>query len=155
MAQAYNFSLRNGFPPGALARIKGSLPPNGKSFNINFQTHDDYNVSDIVFHVSVRYGEGVIVMNTKEKTKWQTEVRANTLAIAAGREFEILVTCDPTQFRLAINGLHFADFKMRRSHTHIRAFSAQGDANVSMISFESSGPGFLPGPAGPPYPFPR
>lgn len=71
------------------------------SFNINFQTQNDYNTSDIILHVSVRVAEGVIIFNTKDSGKWLSEQKGNTLAIGVGKEFEILVACEANQFRVS------------------------------------------------------
>ncbi|GJQ74251.1 putative galectin [Trypoxylus dichotomus] len=156
MEQTYTWPLANGFQTGTMLRIRGTIPPGGKRFNISFQNKNDYNSSDIIFHVSVRYSEGVIVFNTRDSGKWMSEVRANTMAVTAGREFEILIACEQKDFRIAINGLHFADFPMRRAHTLIKALSVIGGVIVNTVSFETSRPG-PPNAAnlGTSYPFPR
>ncbi|KAK9754971.1 Galactoside-binding lectin [Popillia japonica] len=182
MEQTYNWPLGSGFAPGTMLRLRGTIPNGGKVFNINFQTKHDYNTSDIIFHISIRANENLVVMNTKDGGKWMTEQlranenlvvmntkdggkwmteqRASTSAIAPGREFEILIACEQKQFRVSVNGFHLADFAMRRAHTLITALSIIGEVNVGGMSFESSRP--VPpkphphgGGFGGPFPFPR
>ncbi|GJQ74252.1 putative galectin [Trypoxylus dichotomus] len=160
MEQTYIWPLANGFQTGTMVRIRGAIPPGGKSssssFNINFQNKDDYNTSDVILHVSVRYSQGFIALNTKDSGKWMSEVRLNTTAVTAGREFEILIACEQKDFRIAINGVHFADFPMRRAHTLIKALTVIGEVIVNTVSFETSRPG-PPNAAnlGTSYPFSR
>ncbi|KAK9754973.1 Galactoside-binding lectin [Popillia japonica] len=161
MEQTYNWPLNNGFAPGTMLRLRGTIPTGGKLFNINFQTNNNYNTSDLIFHASIRARENLFIMNTKDSGKWMTEQRITSSAIAPGREFEILIACEQKQFRVSVNGFHLADFAMRRAHTLIKALSIIGEVNIVGLSFESSRPPPPPQPLphgggfGGPFPFPR
>ncbi|KRT81423.1 hypothetical protein AMK59_5658 [Oryctes borbonicus] len=133
------------FFPGQMVRIRGVANPNGERFDINFQTRETtYDTDDIAFHVSVRLVQGYIARNSFRDGDWEDEEDYGDLPIRPGQQFEALVLCEPTQFKVAINGRHFCDFKHRLAYAKISHFGVEGDVQLNLVAFEG-------GPTAPTY----
>ncbi|GJQ74249.1 putative galectin [Trypoxylus dichotomus] len=134
--------LSNGFPPGYMVRIQGLAHRGGKRFEINFAFGPDYQKSRIAFHSSVRFGEGGdLVKNSYDVDKrWEDEERVANLPIAPGQNFEIIVLCEPTKFKVAVGGVHFSEFDHRVPFTNIRHLDIRGDVTITLISYEDNTP---------------
>ncbi|KAK9732426.1 Galactoside-binding lectin [Popillia japonica] len=108
------------FFPGQMVRVRGVAAPNGDRFDINFQTRDTtYDTDDIAFHISVRLLQGYIARNSFRDGDWEEEEDYGDLPILPGQHFEALILCEPTQFKVAINGRHYCDFKHRLAYSKI------------------------------------
>ncbi|GJQ82706.1 putative galectin [Trypoxylus dichotomus] len=133
------------FFPGQMVRIRGNANPNGDRFDINFQTRETtYDTDDIAFHISVRLLQGYIARNSFRDGDWEEEEDYGDLPIQPGQHFELLVLCEPTQFKVAINGRHYCDFKHRLAYAKISHFGVEGDVQLNLVAFEG-------GPSAPNY----
>lgn len=114
----YVCPLPSPFFPGQMVRIRGCAAPNGdryccnvlrylsksfyyRRFDINFQTRETtYDTDDIAFHISVRLLQGYIARNSFRDGDWEEEEDYGDLPIMPGQHFEILILCEPTQFKV-------------------------------------------------------
>ncbi|GJQ71015.1 putative lectin, galactoside-binding, soluble, 9 (galectin 9)-like 1 [Trypoxylus dichotomus] len=123
--------------------IKGSLPCGGVRFDINFQTDSNIDAGDIVFHMSNRYGTDYdqIVLNTrKTNVGWMTEDIHNKAGVLTpGSVFNITIALVGDQFSVAVNGHHFANFKVRLPIRCIKYFSVIGEVELSSLAHAQTG----------------
>nr|AXF35731.1 lectin 1 [Holotrichia oblita] len=138
----YGWPIPNGFPPGFMVRIQGLAHRGGKRFEVNFALGSEYQSSNIAFHSSVRFGEGGDLVNNSYnvKKRWEEEERFHEVPITPGQNFEVLILCEATKFKIAIDGEHFCDFNHRIPFTNIKHLDIRGDATITLLSFEDNTP---------------
>lgn len=75
---------------------------------------------DVALHLSVRGHENCIVRNTLLGQVWGTEERYGGMPLHPGQHFDILILCERTSFKIAINNVHYCQtvHQHRRSGYH-------------------------------------
>lgn len=131
----YSGPVTGGFGDGRMVRIQGTAAPTANRININLQTGSQAG-ADIAVHISVRISEGYIARNSCQHGAWGEEQGQGQLPIGPGQKFEILVLSAATDYKIAINGQHFAEFPHRIPPSYIKHLSIDGDLTLSLISFE-------------------
>ncbi|XP_037071999.1 galectin-4-like [Pollicipes pollicipes] len=133
--------------PGRMIRIQASSYPNASRFAVNLQVGPNVNPrDDIAMHVNVRYDENCVVRNSLIYQSWGDEERhPNFMPLQRGASFEILILCEPSEYKVAINGQHFCEFRHRMAPQNATFFSIDGDINVTMLAFEGGSPPGAPG----------
>lgn len=141
-----------GLRPGSMVRIKGVINNHGERCQINIQTGAALTPrDDVVFHLSIRPNESVIVRNTLQNQVWGAEERWGGCPIAYGQQFDLLVLAEVNQWKIAVNGNHLATFSHRLPVHSARYVSISGGCVIHSITTEmDSGAGA--GGAAPPYP---
>lgn len=70
-------------------------------FNINLQCgKNTEGGDDIALHISVRVSEGYIARNSLDKLQWGEEQGEGYMPIGPGQQFEIIVLCEPTMYKV-------------------------------------------------------
>jgi hypothetical protein len=70
-------------------------------FEINLQSGPkECPEDDVALHVNPRFNENQIVRNTLQKKVWGVEERHGDLPLARDQEFEILILCEPTHYKV-------------------------------------------------------
>ncbi|KAF5275171.1 hypothetical protein FQR65_LT04203 [Abscondita terminalis] len=128
--------IKGGLDPGTMIRIQGQVPSDGDRFNINL--HCGSPPSDIALHVSVRLLQSYIARNSFEDGEWGKEEDSGNLTIAPGEHFEILILCDPTSYKIAVNGNHFGEFQHRIPFNGVSHLKIDGTVAIGLIAFESA-----------------
>ncbi|XP_022907930.1 galectin-7-like isoform X2 [Onthophagus taurus] len=129
--------------PGKMVRIRGYTPPNGERFDINFQTKPTaYDTDDIAYHISFRMMQGYVARNSFQNGDWQMEEGDGDLPIQNGVPFELLILIEDMQFKLAINGRHYCDFRHRIPFQAITHLGIEGDITLSLVAFEGNPPAY-------------
>ncbi|XP_070571366.1 galectin-8-like [Ptychodera flava] len=136
-ALPYIGQIRNGMRPGKMISIQGVVPRNADRFHFNLQVGASTKPrADVAFHLAVRMKEGVIVRNTLENEKWQTEERAVTcFPFKAGENFELLILAEKENYKIAVNGKHFVEYKHRmKPLKKIDTLHIYGDVTIKSIN---------------------
>ncbi|KAK7874239.1 hypothetical protein R5R35_006278 [Gryllus longicercus] len=140
----------NGFYPGRMVRIHGTIFPAANRFGINLQCGPNtVPRDDIALHISCRFPENTIVRNSLQNMNWGPEETFGHMPLARGQGFEIIVLCDPDHYKIAVNGQHFTEYIHRIPYQRVSHLTIDGDVTIAMISYEGSaapGSGFMPGP---------
>lgn len=146
--------------PGTLVKIAGRPRPNATRFAINFQTGPSLNPrDDLALHLSPCFTPPRIIRNTLQSGAWGLEEAWGSGAIMSPHvAFEIMILAEPDQFKIAVNGAHYCEFRHRIPYHQITHLTIDGDVDIDRISVSSSPvsapqptPAYLPASV-PPYP---
>uniref|UniRef100_A0A3Q3XJX1 Galectin n=1 Tax=Mola mola TaxID=94237 RepID=A0A3Q3XJX1_MOLML len=103
--------LLGGLRVGRSITIRGQTNQNADRFCVNLRMSDS---SDIALHLNPRLKKGVFVRNSFLSQRWgPEETSSSAFPFTAGQYFEVVILCDPQQFRVAVNGFHQLDYKHR------------------------------------------
>lgn len=144
--------------PGTLVKVSGRPRPNATRFAINFQNGPSLNPrDDLALHLSPCFTPPRVVRNTLRQGAWGLEEAwGNGTILSPHQPFEIMILVEPDQFKIAINGAHYCEFKYRIPYQEITHLTIDGDVNVERIAISSSSyaPSYQPptAPTVPPYP---
>ncbi|KAM9259163.1 galectin-8 isoform 3-T5 [Cariama cristata] len=97
--------------PGRTVAIKGEVKENPKSFTVNLKPSDS---KDIALHLNPRIKKKVFVRNSYLHDSWgEEEKEIANFPFSPGMYFELIIFCDPQQFKVAVNGVHILEYKHR------------------------------------------
>lgn len=95
---------------------------------------------DIIFHMSIRPHENVIVRNHFQNGKWGQEERSGGETIRANEIFEIIILAEREFYKIAVNGHHIGDFRHRLPLYMVQYVNVKGDATIDYILVEENIP---------------
>lgn len=122
-----------------MIQIHGHIPHHGGRFNVNLQNGGAPNsdASDIALHFSTRFNDPytsqVVVRTNKSGGGWGAEDRDGGFPFAAGSNFELLILLEHHEWKIAVNGAHFASFHHRTPFTHATHLAIDGDVNITSV----------------------
>ncbi|RXM97730.1 Galectin-8 [Acipenser ruthenus] len=98
-------------------------------FTVNLSSSDS---SDIALHLNSRMKSNTFVRNSYLRDSWGAEeVSQPEFPFTAGQYFEMLLCCDPSQFKVAVNGVHVLDYKHRvKGLEKINQLEIMGDVKL-------------------------
>ncbi|XP_054154422.1 galectin-4-like [Oppia nitens] len=151
---------RIGYPLniGTLVRISGTSHPTARCFAINFQCGPSINPrDDLALHLSpVFTAPPRVVRNSLQGQRWGPEESFGGFPFIGGQPFELLILVESDNFKIAINGQHFTEFRHRLPLNRISHLSIDGDVSIASIIYELTQPTYAPPSAPiapiPPYP---
>ena len=80
-----------------------------------------------------------VVRNSLRNGQWgPEESHGPFFPFSPNQRFEILILTETDQFKIAVNGVHFTDFRHRISIHEISHLSIDGDVHISQIVFEDN-----------------
>ncbi|XP_037550890.1 galectin-8 [Nematolebias whitei] len=107
----YRGSILKGLSPGQHITIKGQVSMYPHSFTVNLCNSKTQNIA---LHLNPRMKSGVFFRNSYLDESWGQEEREQPFfPFSSGEYFEILLLCQPHQFKLAVNGAHLFEFRHR------------------------------------------
>ncbi|KAI6242922.1 Galectin [Aphelenchoides fujianensis] len=119
--------LQEKFEPGQTLICKGSSIPESQKFNINFHHKAaDFSGNDVPLHISVRFDEGKIILNSFTDGQWGKEQRKSS-PIKRGEPFDIRVRAHDDRFQIIIDHKEFTEYEHRLPLSNITHFSVDGD----------------------------
>uniref|UniRef100_A0A1Y1KR01 Galectin n=1 Tax=Photinus pyralis TaxID=7054 RepID=A0A1Y1KR01_PHOPY len=126
------------FTPGKIIRIQGAVPGIAYRFDINLQCGPETRPrDDIAMHLSVRFLDGFIAMNSLQNGIWGEVVHGNTQPVKRAEQFEILIMCDFNKYKIVINDQLFYDFPQRIHYDSISYLTIEGDVTIANITYGS------------------
>jgi len=128
----------HGCHPGKMIQIIGDIPYDSGRFVVNLQDgpSDAYNIA---MHFSARFddpytGEAVVLTN-KHDGGYGEEIREHHsgFPFRKGAPFEMLILCEHNEWKVAVNGHHFAEMGHRNPFHHAGFLAVEGDVNIRSI----------------------
>jgi hypothetical protein len=134
--------------PGTLIKVSGRPRPNATRFAINFQTGPSINPrDDLALHLSPCFTPPRVVRNTLISGNWGLEEAwGNGTVVNPHAPFEIMVLVELEQFKIAINGAHFCEFRHRIPYQQITHLTIDGDLDIDRITVTSADAAYNRGP---------
>ncbi|XP_008317495.1 galectin-8 [Cynoglossus semilaevis] len=128
----YRGSILEGLRPGLHITIKGQVSMYPHSFSVNICNNRTENIA---LHLSPRMKSGVFIRNSYLSGTWGEEERELPFfPFSPGEYFEILILCQPHQFKLAVNGSHLFEFRHRvQDLSSINQLEVMGDVELTDV----------------------
>lgn len=125
---------------GTMVRFSGRPRPNATRFAINFQTGPSLNPrDDLALHLSPCFTPPRVVRNSLRHGAWGLEEAwGNGQILNPNQPFDIIILTESDQFKIAINGAHYCEFKHRIPFHEITHLSFDGDVDIDRITITST-----------------
>nr|XP_056721019.1 galectin-9 [Euleptes europaea] len=130
--------IYGGLRDGLVVLVTGSVLHKCTRFEVNFQCGSaQVPRPDIAFHFNPRFDEGgCVVWNSLERGSWQHEERQSSMPFHKGQPFEIRFLVKSSGFMVAVNGMHYLEFKHRIPMSRVDTIAISGGVEVASISFQ-------------------
>lgn len=128
----YKGSILEGLRPGQHITIKGQVSVYPHSLTVNLRSSGTENIA---LQLNPRIKSGVFIRNSYLGESWgQEERELPVFPFSPGEYFEILILCQPHQFKVAVNGSHLFDFRHRAQDlSSIDQLEIMGDLELSDV----------------------
>ncbi|CAG10725.1 unnamed protein product [Tetraodon nigroviridis] len=113
--------------------LKGLIP--GQHITIKGQSTCADGTENVALHLNPRIKSGVFIRNSYLGGSWgQEERELPFFPFSSGGYFEILLLCQPHQFKLAVNGCHLFEFRHRvQDLSSIDQLEIMGDLELADV----------------------
>lgn len=131
----YTSRLLNQLKAGQTLVVHGRVPAQPERFEINLLndcTEINPNVGNVPLHVSVRFDDGKIVLNSFLGGEWGKEERHSN-PFHKGDEFDIRFRLHDDKFEISTNQKHYADFKHRYAFNTIDYLQVKGEVILTGV----------------------
>ncbi|KAK2891630.1 galectin-8-like [Channa argus] len=128
----YRGSILKGLTPGQHITIKGQVSMYPHSFTVNLRNSRTENIA---LHLNPRMKSGAFIRNSYLSESWgQEERELPFFPFSQGEYFELLILCQPHQFKLAVNGTHLFEFRHRvQDLSSIDQLEIMGDLDLTDV----------------------
>lgn len=125
--------------PGTLVRVSGRPRANATRFAINFQTGPSLNPrDDLALHLSPCFTPPRVIRNSLRHGAWGLEEAwGNGTLVNPHQPFEFIILAEQDQFKIAVNGTHYCEFKYRIPFQEITHLTIDGDVDLERITITS------------------
>lgn len=107
----FKAEILKGLAPGRSITVKGRTLPHAQSLCLNLRVAG---CSSIALHLNPRLKQQVFVRNSLLFECWgPEETETKDFPFAPDQYFEMILLCEASQFRVAVNGKHQFDYKHR------------------------------------------
>jgi hypothetical protein len=98
--------------PGRIVYINGTPSPSAGRFSVKLKNQEMG--GDLALEFNPRFNERAVVMNCMQHGSWGQEQRASApFPFIPGTPFAMMILTEPNQFKIAVNGNHFAEYPIR------------------------------------------
>uniref|UniRef100_H3DJC7 Galectin n=1 Tax=Tetraodon nigroviridis TaxID=99883 RepID=H3DJC7_TETNG len=134
-ALPYKGSILKGLIPGQHITIKGQVSTYPHSLPSASQSTCADGTENVALHLNPRIKSGVFIRNSYLGGSWgQEERELPFFPFSSGGYFEILLLCQPHQFKLAVNGCHLFEFRHRvQDLSSIDQLEIMGDLELADV----------------------
>ncbi|MFH4980287.1 hypothetical protein AB6A40_006996 [Gnathostoma spinigerum] len=129
----YRSQLQEKIEPGQTLIVKGTTVDASERFTINFHSKTpDFSGNDVPLHISVRFDEGKIVMNTFSNGEWGKEEKKGN-PFKKGEPFDIRLRAHDDHFQITCDQKEFKDYEYRVPLSSITHISIDGDLYLTDV----------------------
>ncbi|XP_060779272.1 uncharacterized protein LOC132887734 isoform X2 [Neoarius graeffei] len=132
-ALQYLGEIPGGIKEDMAVLFKGSIPPDGKGFEINFKT-GPADGDDIAFHYKPVIGK-YTALNSFRNGNWETEETAPDPPFSVGEEFQIIVVINTEDYEVYVNSVKHCVFKHRIPPEKVSTLALHGDVSQFICTF--------------------
>ncbi|XP_053478555.1 uncharacterized protein LOC128606449 [Ictalurus furcatus] len=122
---SYVSRIKGGIRPDMAVFFQGTIPINGKRFEINFKTGES-DVDDIAFHFNPRIGQ-YVYLNSFRNGSWEKEDCVSDKPFTKGAGFYMFVVIKSDNYEVYVNGLWHCMFKHRIPLEKVSTLGICGD----------------------------
>jgi len=130
-------AIRSGMQPGRMIQIQGSVFPNAGRFQINLQSTGEHDPANMAFVFNPRWndpsGQQIVVRTNKQHGGWGPEERDGYNPFTKGGNFDMLILCEPNEYKVAVNGQHFTSFRHRANMQEVNHIGVSGDVSIRSV----------------------
>nr|XP_022330659.1 uncharacterized protein LOC111128968 [Crassostrea virginica] len=117
----------SGLENGDLFVLNGLMTERGKTFAVNFLNGFTEN-DDIALHFNPRKTTGEVVLNSRYGGAWQSEEKVALPGVFwSNRPFQVKVETKRNKFKIYVNGVDLAKYKIRGNVEDVHAVQVKGD----------------------------
>lgn len=130
----YVSRLSQKLQPGQTLVVHGIIDKEAKRFEINLLSGSAEigPNSQVILHVSVRFDEGKIVLNSMERGTWGKEERVSN-PFKAGQDFDLRIRAHDDKFEISANHKEIREYKYRFPLNAIEYFVVRGDVKLKGV----------------------
>jgi len=129
----YRSQLQEKIEPGQTVIIKGTTIEESQRFTVNFHcVSADFSGNDVPLHMSVRFDEGKIVLNSFANGEWGKEDRKSN-PFKKGEPFDIRIRAHDDKFVIFCDQKEFKEFEHRLPLSSISHMSIDGDLYLNTV----------------------
>ncbi|KAJ1524947.1 hypothetical protein ONE63_009805 [Megalurothrips usitatus] len=142
----YRGLINAGIFPGRMIRVQGRPLPSARRFAINLQCGPNTEPrDDIALHFSPQFDCQKVIRNTLQNLMWGPEESLGYFPFSPGQPFEVILLCEGTHFKIAVNGQHYTEFEHRMAFQTVSHITIDGDIELTGVRFEDPPPEVVPG----------
>ncbi|XP_053355709.1 uncharacterized protein LOC128527408 isoform X1 [Clarias gariepinus] len=127
-ALPYVGTIHGGLKPDTAIFLQGTVPADGKKFEINFKTGPT-EADDIAFHFNPRFGN-CTALNSKRNGSWETQQNESDKPFTKGGSFQIFIAVKPDAYDVYVNGSKHCTFKHRLPLEKVSTLNFKGDVSL-------------------------
>jgi hypothetical protein len=136
-AVPFQLPIVGGPAPGRMVQLHIHIPNHSNRFSINLQNGTGVHPPEIAMHLSVRfddpYSGTAVVRTNRQHGGWGSEERDGSSPFSKGANYELLILIDHAEFKVAVNGVHFASFRHRNSLQDANTLGVEGDVTIHSV----------------------
>lgn len=142
----YRGLIPSGVFPGRMIRVQGRIHPSAQRFAINLQCGPNTEPRDnIAIHFSPQFDTRKVVRNSLQNLMWGPEESLGYFPFTPGQPFEVILLCETSHFKIAVNEQHYTEFEHRMAYQLISHITVDGDVDLTAVRFEDPPPEVVPG----------
>ncbi|CRK93063.1 CLUMA_CG006517, isoform A [Clunio marinus] len=129
--------IAGGFRPSFMIRIKGKI--NGYNGRCMIDFTNSLGIQsgqDIMFHISIRPKDFLIVRNHFQNGNWGNEEKYGPCRVKKNQTFEIVILAEIQHYKIAINGHHLGVFRHRLPLHLVQCIQVYGEVSIDHILLE-------------------
>ncbi|CAM9924082.1 unnamed protein product [Lampetra planeri] len=128
----YSCDIPGGLYTGRIIIMNGVVSPKAHRFAVNLQITGGH----VLLHLNPRFDEHVFVRNSHLNKSWGPEERqVPFFPFNRGQGFQMNIQCDPTDYKVSINGQHLFSYNHRMSPVG-RAVKLEVSGDVTLTNVQ-------------------
>uniref|UniRef100_A0A183C926 Galectin n=1 Tax=Globodera pallida TaxID=36090 RepID=A0A183C926_GLOPA len=121
------------FEPGQTLMVKGTAGQEARRFNISLHNKSaDFSGNDVPLHISVRFDQAKIALNSMVNNAWGKEQR-KPCPLKPGQPFDVRIRAHDKEFQIIIDGKEFKKYTYQLPLQSITHLSIDGDLTIQQI----------------------